>query len=484
MTNHILLILLNTPLIGSFILFFVPNNNKTLIKSIGLGTSVLTFFLTLIIWLQFNNSTVKFQFVDKFSWITYYDINYVIGIDSISLFFIILTSFLTIVCVLTSWNDNTKRVKEYLIAFLILECLMLHVFCVLDLILFFIFFESVLIPMFIIVGVWGSRDRKIYAAYQLVIYTLFGSIFLFLAIVLILFQVGTSEYTVLLSSNFSFDRQLILWVAFFLAFAVKVPMVPFHIWLPEAHAEAPTAGSVILAGILLKLGTYGLLRFSIPLFPMASFYFTPFVYMLSLIAIIYTALTTLRQVDLKKVIAYSSVSHMGYVTLGLFSLNTYAVEGSIFLMLSHGIVSSALFLCIGVIYDRYKTRIYLYYNGLVQTMPLYSFYFLFFTLANLSFPGTSSFIGELYIILGVFETNTIAAFIAGIGGILGASYSIWIFNRVIFGLPKVNYIFSSYDVTLREFTILNSLFLLTLLFGIYPNIVLSYLHFDIAYLVY
>ena len=484
MMNHILLLLINLPIIGSFIIFLIPNSNKNLIKFVGLGTSVITFFLSLVIWVLFNNSTVKFQFVSKYEWITYYDINYIIGIDGISLFFIILTSFLTIICVLTSWTDYSKRLKEYLISFLVLECLMLHVFCVLDLVLFFIFFESVLIPMFIIVGVWGSRDRKIYAAYQLVIYTLFGSIFLFLAIVLILFQTGTSEYTVLLSTNFTYERQLILWFAFFLAFAVKVPMVPFHIWLPEAHAEAPTAGSVILAGILLKLGTYGLLRFSIPLFPMASFYFAPFIYLLSLIAIIYTALTTLRQVDLKKVIAYSSVSHMGYVTLGLFSLNVYAIEGSIFLMLSHGIVSSALFLCIGVIYDRFKTRIYLYYNGLVQTMPLYSFYFLFFTLANLSFPGTSSFIGELYIILGVFQTNTIAAFIAGIGGILGASYSIWIFNRIIFGLPKVNYIYSSYDITLREFIILNTLFVFTLIFGIYPNIILNYLHFDILYLIY
>lgn len=313
---------------------------------------------------------------------------------------------------------------------------MLAVFCMLDLLLFYVFFESVLLPMFLIIGVWGSRERKIRAAYQFFLYTLIGSLFMLLAILLIYFQTGTTDLQVLFVSEFSLQRQLLLWFAFFASFAVKVPMIPVHIWLPEAHVEAPTSGSVILAGVLLKLGTYGFVRYSIPLFPEASVYFTPLIYTLSIIGVIYASLTTLRQIDLKKIIAYSSVAHMGFVTLGLFSLNVQGIEGALFLMLSHGFVASALFLCIGVLYDRTHTRLVKYYGGLVHVMPLFSVFFLIFTMGNLSLPGTSSFVGEFLILVGVFQTNPFVATFAATGMILGGAYSIWLYNRVVFGNLK------------------------------------------------
>ena len=313
---------------------------------------------------------------------------------------------------------------------------MLAVFCMLDLLLFYVFFESVLLPMFLIIGVWGSRERKIRAAYQFFLYTLIGSLFMLLAILLIYFQTGTTDLQVLFVSEFSLQRQFLLWFAFFASFAVKVPMIPVHIWLPEAHVEAPTSGSVILAGVLLKLGTYGFVRYSIPLFPDASVYFTPLVYTMSIIGIIYASLTTLRQIDLKKIIAYSSVAHMGFVTLGLFSLNIQGIEGALLLMLSHGFVASSLFLCIGVLYDRTHTRLVKYYGGLVHVMPLFSVFFLIFTMGNLSLPGTSSFVGEFLILVGVFQTNPFVATCAATGMILGGAYSIWLYNRVVFGNLK------------------------------------------------
>jgi len=343
-----------------------------------------------------------------------------------------------------------------------------------------VFFESVLIPMFLIIGVWGSRERKIRAAYQFFLYTLIGSLFMLLAILLIYFQVGTTDLQVLSTVEFSERRQFFLWAAFFLSFAVKVPMIPFHIWLPEAHVEAPTAGSVILAGILLKLGTYGFLRFSIPLFPEATVYFTPLIYTLSVLGIIYASFTTLRQIDLKKIIAYSSVAHMGFVTLGLFSLNAQGIEGAILLMLSHGFVASALFLCIGILYDRTHTRLVRYYGGLVQTMPLFSFFFFVFTLGNLSLPGTSSFVGEFLILLGVFQTNTFIATLAATGMILGGAYSIWLYNRVVFGNLKPVYLNQFADVNRREFFILLPFVVCIFWMGVYPSIFLESFHFSVA----
>ncbi len=350
--QNILLCLLTLPVLGALGVLAFPTTALRQMKLFALTVTLVNFILSLSLWIFFDNASAKFQYVQQIEWLSFFNMNFYIGIDGISLFFILLTTFLVPICLLISWKSVNQFVKEFLVAFLFLESFMIAVFCMLDLVLFYVFFESVLIPMFLIIGVWGSRERKIRAAYQFFLYTLIGSLFMLIAILLIYFQVGTTDLQVLTTIEFSERRQLFLWAAFFLSFAVKVPMIPFHIWLPEAHVEAPTAGSVILAGILLKLGTYGFLRFSIPLFPQASVYFTPLVYTLSVLGIIYASFTTLRQIDLKKIIAYSSVAHMGFVTLGLFSLNVQGIEGAILLMLSHGFVASALFLCIGILYDR------------------------------------------------------------------------------------------------------------------------------------
>jgi proton-translocating NADH-quinone oxidoreductase chain M len=357
---------------------------------------------------------------------------------------------------------------------------LIFVFSVLDILVFYIFFESILIPMYLIIGIWGSRTRKIKAAYQFFIYTLIGSVLMLLAIFFIYFETGTTDLQLLLSINFSEKKQIILWLAFFSSFAVKVPMVPFHIWLPEAHVEAPTAGSVILAGILLKMGTYGLLRFSVPLFPIACIYFTPFVYLLSVIAVIYTSCTTLRQVDLKKIIAYSSVAHMGFVTIGIFSGNIFGIEGSLIIMLSHGFISSGLFLCIGVLYDRHKTRLIKYYVGIAQVMPVYSFFFLFFSIANLGFPSTSSFSGEFLTLVGAFQNNTIITFLASLGMILSAAYSLWLCNRILFGQLHVKHIIQYFDLSKREISILCPLVFCTLWLGTYPEIFLDTMHVSVV----
>jgi len=472
--------LLICPLIGVLVIAFIPSWNVRFIKTYALFISITNFIASLSVWLLFDTSTAKFQFVDRIAWLPFLNMNVYIGIDGISLFFIILTTFLVPVCLLVGWTNITKHVKEYCIAFLILETCMLAVFCMLDLLLFYVFFESVLLPMFLIIGVWGSRERKIRAAYQFFLYTLIGSVLMLLALLLIYFQVGTTDLQVLFVSEFSERRQLLLWLSFFASFAVKVPMVPMHIWLPEAHVEAPTAGSVILAGILLKLGTYGFLRFSIPLFPEASLYFTPLIYTMSIIGIIYASLTTLRQIDLKKIIAYSSVAHMGFVTIGLFSLNVQGIEGALLLMLSHGFVASALFLCIGTLYDRTHTRLIQYYGGLVHVMPLFSFFFFVFTMGNLSLPGTSSFIGEFLILVGTFQTNTWIATLAATGMILGGAYSIWLYNRVVFGSLKPLYIAMCSDVNRREFWLFLPFVIAIVWMGVYPDVFLDPMHVSVA----
>jgi proton-translocating NADH-quinone oxidoreductase chain M len=468
------------PIFGSFLLLIIPKTNTLQIKITGFIISIITFLYSLFLWIYFDNSTSQFQWVENFIWNPYSNMYFYLGIDGISLFFIILTTFLIPLCLLASWDSIQKSIKEYFISFLIIEAMLLVVFSVLDLVLFYIFFESILIPMFLVIGIWGSRERKIKAAYQFFIYTLIGSVLMLLAILLIYFETGTTDFQTLLNYPFGEKRQLLLWLAFFSSFAVKVPMIPFHIWLPEAHVEAPTAGSVLLAGILLKLGTYGFLRFSISLFPEASLYFTPLIYTISIISIIYGSLTTLRQTDLKRIIAYSSVAHMGFVTIGLFTFNMQGIEGSIILMLSHGLVSGALFLCIGVLYDRYHTRLLKYYGGLTQAMPLFACIFLFFTLANISLPGTSSFTGEFLILMGAFQSNTSVTFLASLGVILGAAYSIWLYNRVMFGQLKLTYIKEYSDINKREFAIFMPLIITTLWMGIYPKTFLEPMHMSIG----
>lgn len=482
MFESLLISLLAIPVLGALVIFLVPARRTTEIKQVALFASLLTFALSLLLWIEFDNSSAKFQFVKTLPWIYASNIDITLGVDGISLFFILLTTFLIPLCILTSWESVKNYVKEYMIVFLVLEAILITVFSVLDLILFYIFFEAVLIPMFLLIGVWGSRERKIYAAYLLFLYTLFGSLLMLLAILMVYFQTGSTDIQILMTADFSEERQKLLWLAFFASFAVKIPMVPFHIWLPEAHVEAPTAGSVLLAGILLKLGGYGFLRFSLPMFPEASEYFTPLVYTMSVVAILYTSLTTIRQTDLKRIIAYSSVAHMNFVTLGIFSGNIQGIEGSILLMLSHGIVSSALFLCVGVLYDRHKTRMLKYYSGLVQMMPIFGVIFLLFTMANISLPGTSSFIGEFLVLVGAFQSNTSVAFLATTGIILGAAYSLWLYNRVAFGNLKVEHISEFSDVTRREFAVFVPFVFLALFMGIYPEIFLDPMHVSVAHL--
>lgn len=472
--------LLSLPILGAGVLFFLPSHAHVLHRQISLLVSCLSFLITCVLWIQFDNSSAEFQFVETFSWLNAQNMSFSLGIDGISLFFLVLTGFLVPVCLLVGWISVQDSVKEYCIAFLVLESFMFAVFCILDLLLFYVFFESVLLPMFLIIGVWGSRERKIRAAYQFFLYTLIGSVFMLLGILFIYFQTGTTDLQILYATEFSEYRQLLLWLAFFASFAVKVPMVPVHIWLPEAHVEAPTAGSVILAGILLKLGTYGFLRFSIPLFPDASAYFAPFVYTLSVLGIMYASCTTLRQIDLKKMIAYSSVAHMGFVTLGLFSLNLQGVEGSLLLMLSHGLVASALFLCVGVLYDRHKTRLIKYYGGLVHVMPVFSLCFLIFTLGNLSLPGTSSFVGEFLLLAGCFQTNTFLTTLAATGMVLGAAYSLWLYNRVIFGNFKLEFLHVFADVNRREFFLFFPFALGVLWMGVFPDAFLDPVHVSVA----
>jgi proton-translocating NADH-quinone oxidoreductase chain M len=411
------------------------------------------------------------------------NLNLTLGIDGISIFFLLLTTLLIPICILISWNSINYKLKEYLISFLILEFLLIGVFCILDLLLFYIFFESVLIPMFLIIGVWGSRDRKILASYYFFLYTLLGSVLMLLSILYIYYQVGTTDYEVLLTFMFSETEQKILWITFFISFAAKVPMVPVHLWLPEAHVEAPTAGSVILAGVLLKLGTYGFIRFTIPLLPQASFYFTPLVYTISVIGIIYTSFTAIRQSDFKRIIAYTSIAHMNLVMLGIFSFNVIGLEGALFQSLSHGFVASALFLVIGVVYERYHTRLVKYYGGLAVVMPLYITIFLFFTLANISFPGTSSFAGEFLILVGSFKSNTSVTFLGATGVIIGGCYSLWLFNRIAYGNLKTQYTKKFIDINKREFFAFLPLIIGTLITGIFPDIFLTTMHTSVNNLI-
>jgi NADH-quinone oxidoreductase subunit M len=462
------------PLIGAAFIFLIRGETEGAQQNaryVALWTTVITFLISLLIWVDFNNATADFQFVERHDWLGG-AFNYYMGVDGISMLFVILTTFLMPICIIASWDSIKTRVREYMIAFLILETLVIGVFCALDLVLFYVFFEGGLIPMFLIIGVWGGK-RRVYASFKFFLYTLAGSVLMLIAIMAMYWQAGTTEIPKLLAHDFPAEMQTWLWIAFFASFAVKMPMWPVHTWLPDAHVEAPTAGSVILAGILLKLGGYGFLRFSIPMFPIASADFAPIVFWMSAIAIVYTSLVALAQEDIKKLIAYSSVAHMGFVTMGIFTGTAQGIEGGIFQMLSHGLVSAALFLCVGVVYDRMHTREIAAYGGLVNNMPIFAFTFMVFTMANVGLPGTSGFVGEFLTLIGMFKVNSWVAFVATSGVILSAGYALWLYRRVVFGeLEKPN-LKTIKDMNRREMSYLIPLILLTILFGVYPKPILD-----------
>lgn len=460
-------------------LFFTPAKKINLIRQIGLVSSGLTFIASFFLMLSLSLNNYYFQNIIVYKvGLEFLNLSFLVGFDGISIFFFVLSSFLIFLCIIFIWEE--AFLKEYVIILLAINLLLLLIFSVLDVLLFYIFFEAILIPMYLMIGLWGSRERKIRAIYLFFFYTLVGSLCLLLALIYIYSRLGTLNYEYLYFAKFSFYEQCWLWFAFFLSFASKVPLFPFHLWLPEAHVEAPTVGSVLLAGILLKLGTYGLIRFNLNLFPDASIFFSPLVFTLSILGIIYASMSALRQTDLKRIIAYSSVAHMNLVTMGIFSFNSIGIQGSIIQSISHGFVSSAMFFLIGILYKRYHSRQVLYFSGLTQTMPLYSAMFFIFTMANIALPGTSSFVGEFLILLGIFKISALAAILAGLGVILGGPYSLWVYNRICFGNIKLENTLYYKDINTREFFILSSLLFLVLLLGIYPKFFLRYLQFSSA----
>jgi NADH-quinone oxidoreductase subunit M len=453
-------------------------------RNIALSTSIIVFLLSIVLWVDFEPATAAFQFVEQARWVRIggFEVNYHMGIDGISLFFVLLSTLLTVLCVAASWQSVHAQVKEYMIAFLVLETLMVGMFCALDFIVFYVFFEGVLIPMFLIIGIWGG-PRRVYAAFKFFLYTLLGSVLMLLAILAVYFQTGSTDIEVALTHAFPFGLQKWLFLAFLASFAVKVPMWPVHTWLPDAHVEAPTAGSVILAGVLLKMGGYGLVRFSLPMFPLASHYFTPLMFVLSAVAVIYTSFVALAQTDMKKLIAYSSVAHMGFVTMGIFAVTSEAVQGAVIQMLSHGLVSGALFLCVGVVYDRMHTRDIDRYGGLVYRMPAYAFVFMAFTLASVGLPGTSGFVGEFLILLGTFRVSTLECFLAATALFLGAAYMLYLYRRVIFGTITRDDLRNILDLSPREKAVFAPLLILVLWMGVYPSSFLTPIRATVDHLV-
>ena len=467
----ILSIVIFIPLVGVITLLLLQQNTPQYdeqARYIALWTSSITFLVSLLLWIGFDKNDTSFQFIEYYSWIPSYDIAYYIGLDGISLFFVLLSTLLIPICVLASWRSITHNVRDYMIAFLLLEIMMVGMFSALDIFLFYIFFEAVLIPMYIIIGIWGGRNR-IYASYKFFLYTLLGSVLMLIAMVALYYQGGTSHLPKLFGVSIPETMQYWMWLGFFASFAVKVPMWPVHTWLPDAHVEAPTAGSVILAGVLLKMGGYGFLRFNVPILPIATEYFAVFVFVLSAIAVVYTSLVALVQHDIKKLIAYSSIAHMAYVTAGIFAVNTQSVMGAIIQMLSHGLVSAALFLCVGVIYDRMHTREISDYGGLVHRMPHYALLFMFFTMASIGLPGTSGFVGEFLVLIGVYQISALLALLLGLGMILGAGYMLYMYRRVVFGNITHEPLKNITDIDKREIIIFIPLVILTLWMGIYPQ---------------
>ncbi len=466
----ILSIIIFLPLVGVALLSLINSttaNGERNLKQTALWVVCLNFIVSIAMLINFDQSDPNFQFTESYFWLNS-GISYHLGVDGISILLIILTTFLMPFCILASFESIKVSLKEYLIAFLILETLMIGVFCSLDLVLFYLFFEGGLIPMFLIIGIWGG-ERRVYATFKFFLFTLAGSVFMLLAIIAIYMETGTTNITYLLQFDLAPSLQYIFWLAFFASFAVKIPMWPVHTWLPDAHVEAPTAGSVILAGVLLKMAGYGFIRFSLGIFPIASSYFAPFIFTLSIIAIIYASLVALVQTDMKKLIAYSSVAHMGFVTLGIFTFTLQGIEGAIIQMLSHGIISAALFLCVGVVYDRIHTREIDRYGGLVNRMPLYAFAFMIFIMGSIGLPGTSGFVGEFLVLLSIFSVNTYFAVFATSGVVLAAAYSLWLYRKVIFGSLIKDDLQDILDLSYREIIILFPLAFLTIFFGFYPQ---------------
>ncbi len=480
MNFPILSSLILLPAIGTLFIFFVRSSNSQYQSSkyVALFITLANFFLSLYLWIVFDKSIVDFQFVEEREWISGF-VNYKVGVDGISILFILLTTFITPICVITVNATIKNRLKDFLIAILILETFMIGVFCSLDLVVFYLFFEAGLIPMFLIIGIWGG-ERRVYSAFKFFLYTLLGSVLMLVAIISIYWITGTTDVIKLYELGIDAKYQNLLWLAFFSSFAVKTPMWPVHTWLPDAHVEAPTAGSVLLAAILLKMAGYGFIRFSLGLFPDASLYFVPLVYTLSLIAIIYTSLVALMQEDMKKLIAYSSVAHMGFVTLGIFTMTQQGIEGSIFQMISHGLVSAALFLCVGVVYDRLHTRLINRYGGLVSIMPKYAIVFMVFTLGALGLPGTSGFIGEFLVLMGAFKKNILVATIASLGVILGAAYMLWLYKRIIFGKLINEDVKKMVDLKRFEIVTLWLLVLPIIFFGFYPEPLINSIEVSVA----
>ena len=467
----ILSITIFLPLLGALVILLIKDdeNSENNIKKVALWTSVGVFLLSLFIWLQFDSSNSGYQFQEKFRWFNDFNFYYHIGIDGISLFMVILSTFLTPLCILASWESIKKRVKEYMIAFLFLETVMIGMFASIDILLFYIFFEVVLIPMYLIIGIWGG-ERRIYASFKFFLYTLLGSVLMLIAIIAIYRLTNSMSIEDLQGNYFAKNVQMYLWLAFFASFAVKIPMWPFHTWLPDAHVEAPTAGSVILAGVLLKMGGYGFIRFSLGMLPEASEYFSPLVMTLSIVAVVYTSLVALAQTDIKKLIAYSSVAHMGLVTIGIFIVNAQGLEGAMIQMISHGVVSGALFLCVGVIYDRMHTRDINFYGGLVNRMPIYATVFMIFMLGSVGLPGTSGFIGEFLVIVGAFKYSSIVVIGSATGIVLSAVYMLYLYKRIIFGEMSNEKLSEILDLNNREKIILIPLAIAVIFIGIFPNI--------------
>ena len=462
------------PLLGALFILLIPGEDETVgrnARAVALWTTVATFILSIVMLFEFDGSRTDLQFYEQASWLGG-NIDYVMGVDGISVLFIILTSSLMPLCILASWESIKIRVREYMVAFLVLETLMIGVFCAQDLLLFYLFFEAGLIPMFLIIGIWGGA-RRVYASFKFFLYTLLGSVLMLLALIYMYWQVGTTNMTALANFQFSSSEQMWLWMAFFASFAVKMPMWPVHTWLPDAHVEAPTAGSVILAGVLLKMGGYGFLRFSLPMFPMATDMFTELVFVLSVVAIIYTSLVALAQEDMKKLIAYSSVAHMGFVTMGIFATTQQGIQGAIFQMLSHGWISGALFLCVGVIYDRMHTREIAAYGGLANRMPIYAAVFMLFTMANVGLPGTSGFVGEFLTIIGTFQVSTWTALLAATGVILSACYALTLYRKISFGELENEALQSITDMNSREIAVVAAPVAATIIFGVWPAPILD-----------